>query len=368
MFSTNFTGIGRYTAELVKNLENNPKATSHEFVLFFNEPEFSKFKSKQPNFKSILVDAPHYSLKEQTQFLKILNEQKLDLMHFTHFNAPIRYKKPFIVTIHDLTHTLFPGRKMRALPYRLAYRKVIKNAVKKAKHIIAVSENTKRDLTRIHKIKPDKITTIYEGANKEFHQLKAEELTKYKKTIQAKYGISQPFLLYTGVHRYHKNLPRLIKAFSLIAHKQKDLNLVITGKPDPLYPEAEQARKQFHLEKRIHLTGLVPEDELIALYNLAEAYVFPSLYEGFGLPVLEAFSCGTPVIASNVSSIPEIAGRAALFFDPEDPKDIAEKIQKLLKDHSLKNDLIQKGLSRVKAFSWQKMAKEILSLYNQIGH
>ncbi len=368
MFSTNFTGIGRYTYELVKNLEQNKKAAQNEYVLFLNEPEFTKYTPTKPNFKKVLADAPHYSLKEQTKFLKILNEQNLDLMHFTHFNAPIRYKKPFVVTIHDLTHTLFPGRKMRAIPYRIAYKKVMKNAVKKAQNIIAVSENTKNDIIKHHKIKPEKIHTIYEGANKEFHQLKPAELAKQTENLKKKYNITKPFLLYTGVHRYHKNLPRLIKAFSFIAHKNKDLQLVITGKPDPLYPEAEQATKQFHLENRVILPGLVPEDELIALYNLAEAYVFPSLYEGFGLPVLEAFACGTPVIASDVSSIPEVAGKNnALFFDPYDPKDISTKIRTLLKTPSLQNDLRQKGLARVKAFSWQKMAKEILSLYNKTG-
>lgn len=257
---------------------------------------------------------------------------------------------------------------MRAIPYRIAYKKVMKNAVKKAQNIIAVSENTKNDIIKHHKIKPEKIHTIYEGANKEFHQLKPAELAKQTENLKKKYNITKPFLLYTGVHRYHKNLPRLIKAFSFIAHKNKDLQLVITGKPDPLYPEAEQATKQFHLENRVILPGLVPEDELIALYNLAEAYVFPSLYEGFGLPVLEAFACGTPVIASDVSSIPEVAGKNnALFFDPYDPKDISTKIRTLLKTPSLQNDLRQKGLARVKAFSWQKMAKEILSLYNKTG-
>ena len=368
MFSTNFTGIGRYTYELVKNLEKDPKAAANNYVLFFNNPEYKKDTPAKSNFKKVLADTPHYSLKEQTQFLKLLNEQNLDLMHFTHFNAPIRYKKPFVVTIHDLTHTLFPGRKMRSIPYRIAYKKVIKNAVKKAKYVIAVSENTKQDLVRMLKTPPEKIHTIYEGANKEFHQLKPAELAKQTQILKKKYNITKPFLLYTGVHRYHKNLPRLIKAFSLIAHKStaNKLKLVITGKPDPLYPEAEQATKQFHLENRVILPGLVPEDELIALYNLAEAYVFPSLYEGFGLPILEAFACGTPVIASDVSSIPEVAGKNnALFFDPEDPKDIAEKIRTLLKTPSLQNDLKQKGLVRVKAFSWRKMAKEILDLYNK---
>ena len=390
MFKSSFTGIGRYTFELVKNLEKlsaqtsaniqvsadaptkaetivnvNNLAAKNEYVLFLNEPEFSNFEPTATNFTKVLVDAPHYSLKEQTKFLKILNEQNLDLMHFTHFNAPIRYRKPFIVTIHDLTHTLFPGRKMTSLPYRLAYRAVVKNAVRKAKIVIAVSNNTKEDLIKILKVPEEKIKVIYEGANEEFRQLTDAEKETSAKILNEKYGIAQPFFLYTGVHRYHKNLTRLIKAFKFISNKYPDLKLVITGKPDPLYPEAEQEVADQNLEEKVVFTGLITENELIALYNLAEIYIFPSLYEGFGLPILEAFACGAPVCASNISSIPEVAGKDnAIFFNPYEEKDIAEKTLSIFENSARRNKLIQNGLIRIKNFSWKKMAKEILEVYN----
>jgi|GEM_PF-296794 len=460
MFSSSFTGIGRYTFELVENLQRlaaqanqNPVPSSssatnarahssslspHQFVLFFNEPEFSSYTPKNPNFKKVLVNAKHYSIKEQTKFLKILKRENLDLMHFTHFNAPLRYDKPFIVTIHDLTHTLFPGRKMTSFPYRVAYKMVVKNAVRRARRIIAVSKNTKEDLIKILKVDPSKIDVIYEGVNDEFHQLDDEKRKEAEKSLSAKYGINKPFLLYTGVHRYHKNLPRLVEAFKIVSDKfsksgkssanqvdpevrtthelsssittpltnarARHLQLVITGKKDPLYPEAEKLVKSFNLEEKVIFTGLIPEEEIIALYNLASTYVFPSLYEGFGLPILEAFACGTPVAASNVSSIPEIAGQTsapqhtqslpgqtlsvrpqdlqfspnaqrspeaqsspnAILFDPTDIQDIAAKIEQILDSPTLQKRLIAGGLKRVKDFSWEKMAKEIFGLYNNI--
>lgn len=372
MFKSSFTGIGRYTFELVKNLQilsaqpqpQPQPQLPHEFVLFFNEPEFTTFTVAAPNFKKVLAATPHYSIKEQTKFLKILNREKLDLMHFTHFNAPIKYKKPFIVTIHDLTHTLFPGRKMQGLVYRLAYKAVVKSAVKKAKRIIAVSQNTKEDLQRILNVSTHRIDVVYEGVNEEYGQFSDAKKEEAKNYLKQRYKIKPPFLLYTGVHRYHKNLPRLIKAFKLLALEYPKLQLVITGKEDPIYPEVENEAKTHNLEKKIIFPGLVPEEDLIALYNLAEVYVFPSLYEGFGLPILEAMQCGTPVCASNSSSLPEVAGEGnALFFDPNEETDIAAKIAKLLEDESLRKDLIERGLQRVKDFSWKKMAQEILKIY-----
>ena len=375
MFKSSFTGIGRYTFELVRNLQRlsqtTPEAQQNEYVLFLNDPEFTSYTPTEPNFKKVLVNAAHYSIQEQTKFLKVLNAENLDLMHFTHFNAPIRYKKPSIVTIHDLAHTLFPGRKMRALPYRLAYKAVIKSAVKKAKRIIAVSKNTKNDLIKILHIPSHRIDVIYEGVNNEFHQLNDDERAQAKTNLTQNYGINQPFLLYTGVHRYHKNLPRLIEAFAILTTNHPDLQLVITGKPDPLYPEAHDLAQHLNLQDKVIFPGLVPEKDLIALYNLAQIYVFPSLYEGFGLPALEAMQCGTPVCASNVSSIPEITGTAkdgthnAVLFDPLDPRDIATKIESILENPALQSQLIESGLKRVTAFSWEKMAKEILELYNE---
>lgn len=368
MFSTHFTGIGRYTYELVKNLEHlsttDTEASKHQYILFLNDPEYSAFTPISPNFKKILVNAPHYSLKEQTTFLRILNKENIDLMHFTHFNVPLRYKKPFVVTIHDLTHSIFPGRKMRGLPYRIAYKAVIKNAVMKAKKIIAVSENTKQDLIKMLQIPQEKITVIYEGTNAEYKRLSQQQKDDALTSLKKLYNISQPYLLYTGVHRYHKNLPRLIRAFDKVLEKYQNLQLVITGKEDPLYPEAKQEINRLHLQNKVIYTGLVSEDDLVALYNLSEAYVFPSLYEGFGLPILEAFACGTPVVASKVSSIPEVAGKGnAVFFDPENENDMAYAIISLLADKKLQAELIDRGFERIKDFSWEKMAKEILSVY-----
>lgn len=368
MFAAHFTGIGRYTYELVKNLEKlsmtDEDASRHQYILFLNDPEYSAYTSESPNFKKVLVNAKHYSLKEQTKFLRILNKEKLDIMHFTHFNAPILYKKPFVVTIHDLTHTLFPGRKMRGLPYRIAYNAVVKSAVTKAKHIIAVSENTKQDLIKILQIPKEKITVVYEGVNAEYRRLFEQEKIEALERLNKTFSITQPYLLYTGVHRYHKNLPRLIRAFDKVSEKFKNLQLVITGKDDPLYPEAKQEVNRLHLQNRVIYTGLVSEEDLVALYNLSLTYVFPSLYEGFGLPILEAFACGTPVCASRSSSIPEVASKEnAIFFDPTNEMDMAEAISTLVGDDQLQKELIKRGLLRIKDFSWEKMAKEILAMY-----
>lgn len=370
MFKSSFTGIGRYTFELVKNLqklsiEGSELVAKNEYVLFFNDPEFSAFTPSAPNFTKVLVNAEHYSITEQTKFLSILNSQHLDLMHFTHFNAPIRYKKPFVVTIHDITHTLFPGKKMKGLPYRLAYQKVIKSAIQKSKKIIAVSNNTKQDLKNIFHAPEDKIQVVYEGVNDEFHPLNDQQRDEASKTLFEKYGITKPYLLYTGVHRYHKNLVRLIQAFKILTAKNPDLKLVITGKDDPLYPEVNEEVFHQAVQGKVVFTGLVSEDDLIALYNLSLAYVFPSLYEGFGLPVLEAMQCGTAVCASSVSSIPEIAGEQnAVFFNPLDPVDMSAKIEQVISDQAFQWRLIQNGFNRVKDFSWDKMAKEIAQIYN----
>ncbi len=358
MYRSNFTGIGRYTYELVqhfiefnKNLKN-----PHQLILFFNHPEYENSKTSE-NVKKILVNSPHYSFSEQTKFLKILNKENLDIIHFPHFNVPIFYKKPFIATIHDLTLTLFNGRKMTKFHHRLAYNLTIKNTVKKAKTIIAVSENTKKDIQKHLKTHPDKIKVIYNGVNENFKKI--QDQAQIQKTLQ-KYNINKKFLLYTGVWRNHKNIPRLIKAFNILKNeKNLDLQLVITGKPDPYYPEVKETVKNLKLGKSIIFTGMVSEKELIELYSEAKIYVFPSLYEGFGLPPLEAMKTQTPVAVSNISCIPEVCGEEnAVFFNPYDIKDMAEKIFTLYKDKNLQEKLIKNGLSHIKNFTWEESAKK----------
>ena len=365
IYSSRFTGIGRYTHEIVDRIIglNNKLTKPHQLILFFNNPEYKNgeavFRSLK-NVKTILVNAKHYSLAEQFTFLKKLNAQNLDLVHFPHFNVPVLYNKPYIVTIHDLTLSLFPGQKMTKWYHRLGYNLTIKNAVKKAKKIIAVSENTKKDLIKLLNVPASKIKVIYNGISENFYQKRPQ-----KTALLRRVWVS-PFLLYTGVWRSHKNLPRLIEAFKILKTKHSDLKnlkLIITGKPDPHYPEVKNTVVKLHLQKDVIFPGLVPEKELLKLYNNASIFVFPSLYEGFGLPPLEAMACGTPVAASNSSSIPEICGtKNAIFFDPHDVNDIAKKLYLLYKNKDLQEKLIKNGLAHAAKFSWQTTAQKTFEI------
>lgn len=362
MYSSKFTGIGRYVYELIHNLCQLDQ--ENEYVIFLNEPEYSKFTPPNSRVTKRLVNARHYSLKEQTKFLWILYREKLDLMHFTHFNAPILYFRKSIVTIHDLTLSFFPGKKMNSFIYRLGYGITLKSTVKKAKKIIAVSQNTKKDLIAIAKVPATKVSVVYEGVNAEFQPIKDQSQIA---AVKGRYQINKPFILYTGVWRSHKNLPNLIKGFhQLVTQKKLDYQLVITGRQDPLYPEVKQAVQEYNLEDHVIFTGLVPENDLITLYSAADIYAFPSFYEGFGLPVLEAMQCSTPVACSNTSCLPEIAGaNNAIFFDPNSAADIAAKIYQLATDKKLYRQLQTNGLNRVKDFSWSQMAQETAELYQQ---
>jgi glycosyltransferase involved in cell wall biosynthesis len=370
MYSSSFTGIGRYVFELTENLFKIDH--DNEYVLFFNSAEYRKFCLSEhtknapnaPKVEKVLVNAPHYSFKEQTRFLSALNKAKLDLMHFTHFNAPIFYNKPFVVTIHDLTLNYFPGKKMNNPLRRAAYKITLKHAVKKACAIITVSRNTKTDLRLLLKTPSDKIKVIYEGVHEKFKPLNNRQAVR---AIKNKYNLDKPYLLYTGVWRGHKNLPALLQAFYILKTKYGfDGYLVITGRKDPLYaPDIMQAITLLQLKKDVIFTGLVKEDELVPLYNGALTYVFPSLYEGFGLPPLEAMRCGVPVVASSSSCIPEVCGKGnAIYFDPYSPDDMAEKIFSVISQKSLREKLIARGLKHVKKYSWERMARQTLAVYS----
>jgi glycosyltransferase involved in cell wall biosynthesis len=366
MYSSAFTGIGRYVFELTKNLFQIDQ--KNEYVLFFNEPEYSAFTSPNGRVTKVLVNARHYSFSEQTKFLKLLNQQHLDLMHFTHFNAPFFYRRPSIVTIHDLTLSFYPGKKMTSPLHRLAYHLIINSAVRKAKKIIAVSKNTKKDIEKILKIPAKKIEVIYEGINDDIKKpLTPDQIADTKQ----KYKIDRPFLLYTGVWRSHKNLPNLLKAFRILVNEYDfDGYLVITGRKDPLYEEEIITQTQsLQIENNVIFPGLVSEQELAALYKSAAVYIFPSFYEGFGLPPLEAMACGTPVATSDRSCMPEICGAdpvgpTALYFDPDKPEEIASQTFRILSEKSLRETLIANSLKHIQQFSWPKMAAATLTLYS----
>lgn len=365
MYSSGFTGIGRYVFELIQNLAKLDQV--NKYVCFLNPPEHLNFQAPASNFEAVKVCAPHYSFAEQTQFLKALRKEKLDLMHFTHFNAPLLYGGKSVVTIHDLTLSFFPGRKMTSLLHRIGYNMVLRRSVQRASKIVAVSRNTKNDLVKILKTDPRKIKVVYNGVGDEFKPVVTTDLSR--KRLEKKYQIEGGYLLYTGVWRDHKNILGLLKAIAeLKKSKEWDHQLVITGKEDRIYaPEIRAAITKLNLEDNIVFPGLIPDAELLELYQGARVFVFPSFYEGFGLPPLEAMACGIPVAASNVSSIPEVCGEGnVLYFDPKNPSEMAEVIWKAWSNEQLRSELKTKGLVRAAEFSWSKMAKETLDIYKDV--
>lgn len=355
-YSSNFTGIGRYNYELLSNLKEIDK--TNEYFIFLNSPEYENFQTTK-NFHKVKVDVLHYSFVEQTKFLRILNSYDLDLMHFTHFNKPLLYNKKFIVSIHDLTLHFFPGKKKNKLHHQLAYKLLIKNAIKNSKFIIALTNNTKNDILKFYNIPSEKIHVVYGGIPKDF-------IPTYDKKVLDKLKIKTPFLLYTGVWREHKNLSNLIKAFAKIHQEKKDLSLVLTGKLDPFYKDLLDLPKKINIENRVIFTGLVSEYDLKVLYSEAEIFVFPSFYEGFGLPPFEAMACGTSVVSSNTSCMPEVLQDNVLYFDPYDVNDIASQILKLYDDKNLQSKLLEKSKIYMKNFNWYDSSKKIKQIYDKV--
>lgn len=362
LYSSSFTGIGRYVYELIAHVTKLDAKS--EYVIFLNNPSFENFIPPRKGVEKVLVDAPHYSFKEQWNFCRTLWKAKLDLMHFTHFNAPVLYRRPSVVTIHDLTINLYPGRKFNNWWSRFGYHLTINSIVNRSRRVIAVSQHTKRDITKFLKTDPSKIDVIHEGVNPQFHHISNAPLID---DFRNKNGLTKPYILYTGVWRSHKNLVNLIKAFAILKHKYKfDGWLVITGKEDPWYPEVKQTVAEERLEGEVRFTGLVPDEDLVLLYNAALLYVLPSFYEGFGLPALEAFACGIPVCAAQSSSLPEVCGEGnAVFFNPHDPADMAQKMASVYTDRAKMEELVARGHARLKDFSWDKMALETLEVYKK---
>lgn len=359
MYGIHFTGIGRYSYELIQHLAE-PDQTNEYFV-FLRKEAFREFEPPNSRFHKVLAEYQHYSFGEQIGFLRLLNSYQLDLMHFTHFNAPIFYRRPFIVTIHDLTLTFYPGKKMNTWLHRMAYHWTIRSVTKHARRIIAVSNHTKQDLIKVLGVPEDKIEMIYHGVSPQF----SGSAATLRPELMQKLGLARPFFLYTGVWREHKNVVGMIKAFADFNREHgQQYDLVITGKTNPTYHEIPDTVRQLNLRPHVHLVGIVSEPDLQALYQNAIAYVFPSFYEGFGFPPLEAMQAGTPVLASSLSAVPEVCGEGnALYFDPHSIDDMKAKMRQIASDASLRQKLTDRGRERVKLFKWEETVKKTLNLY-----
>ncbi|MEK7201974.1 MAG: glycosyltransferase family 1 protein [Patescibacteria group bacterium] len=356
-------GLGRYSRNLLKELLAIDKENSYTAIITpDDEPEFDLHA---PNLTKLVVPITHYSMSEQTKLPKILKQHNFDLVHFTNFNHPILYRRPFVVTIHDLIMHLYPtGKQQKSLIRKFAYRWTIGDC-KRAKKIIVPSESTRLDLVGTLHYRPDKIIITPEGSEKMFRVHTERE----KIAVKERLGLPKKYLLFVSRWEAYKGLPALLTAHELLVERFPDLGLVICGRPDTQNPQiAELVQQKQATNPNIVTPGFVSDEDLAAIYSAAAIYVHPSLYEGFGIMILEAFASGAPVVTSNTSSLPEVVGDAGLLVDPKNTDELVEAIRRILSDEKLTKELIQKGLARVKQYSWPQMAKETLAVYRDAAN
>lgn len=354
-------GIGRYVESLLGELQK--QETKNQYLVFGSKKDLSFLWAK--NFQVVEAKIPHYSLKEQLLFPFLLSKKKVDLMHFPHFNVPFFYSGQFVVTIHDLIkhHSKGAETTTRAsfvywLKY-LAYRIIFWRTVKKAAKILVPSQFVKDELVQAYGLSPAKVVVTYEGVGEKLQTKKS--LTKRQKAkILEHYQVKSPFLLYVGSVYPHKNIERLIKAVLSLK-----TNLVIVCGRSVFWERLRKKIKELGAGDRVVLAGFVPDEDLAAFYQEAQAFVFPSLSEGFGLPGLEAMSQGALVLASDIPVFREVYGQAAAYFNPFSAQQMVETIKKVTQDSKQKQKLIKKAESQVKKYSWTNMAKETLAVYNQ---
>lgn len=358
------SGVGRYIRNLVWELSKIDQR--NEYVLFLHSNYGVGPRKLPKNWSVREVDIRWHTLEEQFKLPQILNKESLDLVHFPYFSVPIFYNRPFVVTIHDLILHHFPTGEASTLPMpiyqakRLGYRFVISQAAKRAKKIIAVSNSTKKEIVDHLGVGPEKVNVIYEGVDEKIRNPKHEMRNKFP---NSKFQIPNYFL-YVGNAYPHKNLERMLTAFSRIKDKESKMKLILVGKEDYFYKRLKEKVTEMGLEHSIIFCGEASDDQLVRLYKNAKALVMPSLMEGFGLPALEAMANGCLVLASDIPALQEICKDTALYFDPHNTQDLMEKMREVFfNDSSRFSKNIEAGRKRSKLFSWEKMAKETLNIF-----
>lgn len=364
-------GLGRYTQKLIENLEKEDN--QNEYFIFLRRENFGEYMPANKNFRKILADCRWYSFAEQIRMPFLLLKHRLDLAHFPHFNVPVFYPKKFIITIHDLIlihHPTIRGTTLHPFFYKikfLAYRLVINLAIRRARKVIAVSEFTRKDILKNYPVNSEKVEMIYEACD-DFYlaspRSPVEILKKYD--LADSYGIIKPYIVYVGNVYPHKNPENLALGYAL-AKKGKfpGLQLVFIGGEDFFYRRLKNFIREKGIENVIFI-GRISDRELGAVLQSAAMYGRPSFYEGFELPPLEAMACGVPVICSNHECALEILEDSACYFDPRDPRSVAETIEKVLTDKNFRDSLIQKGFVQSKKYSWKRMAENTLAIYNNL--
>lgn len=352
-------GISRYTSHLLRELAKLNQ--DDEFITFQHRRHRTPLVD-QANFRRATLYAPVHTRIEQWLLPLELSRFSLDLLHSTDFIPPLHAGIPTVITVHDLAFLHWPHFLTKD---SATYYGQIDRAAKHAKHIMVPSESTKQDLVRQLGVAPNRVSVIYEAADETFVPL---PLLETREQVQRRYNLPPSFILFVGTIEPRKNVDGLLQAYHHLRTKYgvTETALVIAGGRGWLYEEIETLIDQLDLKQSIYLLGRVPDEDLHRLYVAARCHVHAAHYEGFGLPPLEAMACGTPTVVSNVSSLPEVVGDAALLVNPDNWEEIAVALHRLITDDDLHAELRQKGLARAHHFSWTLTAQRTMEVYRQV--
>ncbi len=363
----NAAGLEIWALEFIKALANIDK--ENEYLIFdyfwrnFQQRQKAFFLPEQNNFSLYLKKAPkpiitYFEDRKISIIERWLKKKNIDIFHSTGYFLPYLKKIKAITTIHGLDF-----KEMDAYWYEEVWYKNIPLYLKRADSIIAVSEYVKTSLMRYYKIPQEKICVIYPGVREGFVRIEDKtKLDAFRKHLK----IFPPYIFTVATSVERKNLKRILESYRRVKKLHSNLKLVIAGNKKSIQMPLVKEIEKMGLINDVYFPGYLNATELVYFYNLAEAFIFPSLYEGFGLPVLEAMVCGCPVITSNITAMPEIAGGAAILVNPYSVEEISAAINRILADENIQQDMMEKGLQRAKFFSWEKTINNTIHLYNKL--
>ncbi|MEW6066930.1 MAG: glycosyltransferase family 1 protein [Nitrospirota bacterium] len=359
-----YPGLGRYCINILRALSKIDR--ENEYIVFTLVPEKLDFLNEYKNFRIIQVGYPVLSYKTFYAFSRLINKYEPDIFFATFQVAPFNVSCPMVIVLHDMMDLMYKDAFTHhnfiiKTGLKHFFKFAIPMCVKKAAAIITVSESTKHDLLSYFNIDSKKVTAVLEGVEEKFRPVTDKETLL---GVKERYGLPDRFILYLGSIKPYKNLDGVLRSFSRLHELtfHDNVKLVISGLKHFSLDKIEAEIERLNIKDKVLRIGFIAEEDLPAVYSLAEVFLFPSIWEGFGLPVLEAMACGTPVITSNTSSLPEVIGDAGIQVNPHNVEDIAYNIKLLLQDTLLRNALSRKGIQRAKTFTWEKAATKTLEI------
>lgn len=356
-------GAGNYIIQLIRALA--ALEPDDEYVIFAQRS--GRMLIELPTsgrFHWRVVDDMSPALRllwEQTVLPRLSWQEQIDVLHSLHYTRPLWLGCASVVTFHDMTFFLYPHLHTRSK--RFFFPLATRFSARRAQAIIADSENTRQDIIRLLKVPKEKVFKVLLGVDPSFRPIRDSSL---KRRIGEHYHLPEKFILYLGMVEPRKNLPLLIRAYKDLVNRGFEEHLVLAGRFGWMYEDVLRLVETFGLQDLIHFTGYISQNDLPVVYNLARVFVYPTLYEGFGFPPLEAMACGVPVITTNVSSLPEIIGDAGILIPADDQEALVNAMERILKDRGLRDELASKGPLRAGLFTWESTARETIKVYQRV--